>query len=464
MSTEQPLGTLDELLTLLEQHQAGVPDVLNLVPSENAVSTLAKLPLLLDVYHRYFFNVSEAGDGWNFRGSQDVAALETRLTLPLLRELTTARFVNARPLSGLSGMAMVLSALGGGRGARVLTVDEQQGGHYATRSLAARLGLETSTMGGPDAHTIDYDGVATLLRQGRPNLVYVDQSNCLFPLDVERLVAVTRRTAPDTLVHVDCSHWLGLVLGGALPNPLALGADSFGGSTHKTFPGPHKAIVATNREDLAQRFYQAQYEMISSHHFGATIGLGIALLEFKECGGARYAATVVSNAQALGRALHARGLDVVAAERGFTGGHQLWIRSSSSALDAHEASDRLYRAGLRVNALPNLPGIPEPALRVGIQEGTYLGLVPEDMPELADIFADAMLGLRAARELALDLRALRHRRQPPFQFATHDPQVLGRLLRLVACAFDPRERAELHVADGGAATAGVKPTGGWPRS
>src|SRR6185436_6188532 len=109
----------------------------------------------------------------------------------------------------------------------------------------------------PDPHTIDFDRVAESLRDQRPTLVYVDQSNCLFPLDVRTLVETTRRVAPETLVHVDCSHWLGLVLGGQMPNPLALGADSFGGSTHKPFPGPQKAIVATNRSDLWSRLGKA---------------------------------------------------------------------------------------------------------------------------------------------------------------------------------------------------------------
>jgi glycine/serine hydroxymethyltransferase len=69
-----------------------------------------------------------------------------------------------------------------------LTVAQEQGGHYATESLAARLGYQVHTITGPDPHTIDFEGLETSLRTVRPTLVYVDQSNCLFPLDVERLV------------------------------------------------------------------------------------------------------------------------------------------------------------------------------------------------------------------------------------------------------------------------------------
>jgi glycine hydroxymethyltransferase len=431
------LDRIREVLDVLDRHERQARRVINMVPAENSTSGLAKLPLLLDVYHRYFFNVAEAADDWSFRGSQDAAWLETGLALKLLREMTGASHVNLRPLSGLSGMAMVLSALGGKTGSTVLTVSPRQGGHYATGGLAARLGLRTCHITGPDAHTIDYEAIDQTLREHRPTLVYVDQSNCLFPLDVKRLVEAVRRTAPATLIHIDCSHWLGLVFGGQFPNPLTLGADSFGGSTHKSFPGPQKAIVATNRQDLWDRIYQAQYEMISSHHFAAVVSLGIALLEFKECGGAEYAANVMYNAQELGRQLFARDLDVVAPERGFTAGHQLWIRAVPCGVDATTASNRLYQAGIRVNAFPELPGIPEPCLRIGVNEATYHGLRPEDMTELADVFAAAVLARAPAATLARRVAALRGRYYQPYCFPLRDERMSAILRRLVQGALAP---------------------------
>jgi glycine/serine hydroxymethyltransferase len=427
---------IEAVLEALQRHEGEARQVLNMVPSESSCSTLAKLPMLLDVYHRYFFNTDEAPDNWAFRGAQDVARLETELTVALLRQLTGAPYVNARPLSGLSGMAMVLSALGGAVGGRVMSVAPQQGGHYATAGLAARLGLEACFITGPDPHTIDYAGVASTLSEMRPRLIYVDQSNCLFPLDVAQLVAVTREVAPETIVHVDCSHWLGLVLGGAFPNPLHQGADSFGGSTHKTFPGPHKAIVATARRDLWERLFAAQYHMISSHHFAAVISLGIALLEFKECGGSRYAQLVIENTRALATALHARGMDLVGADRGFSRGHQLWLRTATLGIDAVQASDRLYTAGIRVNVLSDLPGIPEPALRLGVQEATYHGLTAADMDELAAVFTAAVQGLSPAGALAARVAALRRRYQRPFSYPLSHPRLLPRWVRLLQTAFD----------------------------
>src|SRR5882672_4622500 len=105
------LSTLERVLDALDEHESRVAACINMVPSENSFSSVAKLPMLLDVYHRYFFNVAESPEGWHFRGVQDVAELETRFTQPLLRELARAAYINLRPLSGLSAMALVLSSL-----------------------------------------------------------------------------------------------------------------------------------------------------------------------------------------------------------------------------------------------------------------------------------------------------------------------------------------------------------------
>ena len=431
------LEGIEHILDLLSQHERTARRVLNMVPSENSMSALAKLPMLLDVYHRYFFNTSLSADEWNFRGSQDVAELETHYTARLLRELTGAEYVNLRPLSGLSGMAMVLSALGGPQGSKVLTVSPDQGGHYATSSLARRLGLTTCFITGPNPHTIDYEGIAATIQEHRPGLIYIDQSNCLFPINVENLVAAARSVAPEILIHVDVSHWMGLVLGEVFPNPLAVGADSFGGSMHKTFPGPQKAIVVTNRKDLWERIYQAQYEMISSHHFAATISLGIALEEFKECGGRQYAARLVQNTKALGDHLHQLGLKVEASDRNFSCGHQLWIRTSHRNVDAYTAGDRLYQAGIRVNAFPELPGIPERVIRIGVNEATFHGLQLNDMRELAEIFVAAVLGQQDIKQLAECVAALRARYFQPFCFPSSDPRLLSQVLSVVRQAMAP---------------------------
>jgi glycine hydroxymethyltransferase len=422
------------ILDRLAQHESNAAISVNMVPSENAMSPLAKLPLTLDVYHRYFFNDLLRPDEWNFRGAQEVGSIESEIAVPLLRELASADFVNLRPLSGLSGMMLVLSALGGPPGSTIMTVSPEQGGHYATASIAARLGLEVCMLSGPDAHTIDFDHAAKVIRDKQPTLVYVDQSNCLFPLDVANLVEVVRASASGALVHVDASHWMGLIFGAQLPNPLEAGADSFGGSTHKSFPGPHKAVFATNRSDLAQRVRDTQFFLISSHHFASVLALTLAMLEFKECDGNGYARRIISNTQRFGAELERNGLVLDAADRGFSAGHQLWVRTEPGGVNAFEASEQLYAAGIRVNVFPELPGIPEAVLRIGLNEATYHGLDEADMATLAEVFAQAVSKRSETTVLRERVAELRGKYWLPYSFTSRYPDAVESALELIGHA------------------------------
>jgi glycine/serine hydroxymethyltransferase len=201
---------------------------------------------------------------------------------------------------------------------------------------------------------------------------------------------------------------MGLTLGGALPNPLDAGASSFGGSTHKTFPGPQKGIIATSDDQVARLLRQAQPHVISSHHYGATCALGLALALFAgHCPG--YPRAVIDCARALGTRLAEQGLPPEGAEFGYSRGHQLWLRTAPHGIPAAGAAGRLHDAGIRVNFLDDLPGIAEPALRIGVNEPAWLGLQPADAPELAAIMAAAILGTQPARELAARTASLRGR-------------------------------------------------------
>ncbi|MFB7513145.1 hypothetical protein [Streptomyces sp. NPDC056144] len=401
--------TLDDVLRLLAEHEEDAGRTLSMVPSENATSGLAKLPLILDPYHRYFFNETGEDTRWHFRGAQRLRSLETALTVPLLEELGRADYVSTKPLSGLNAMTLALGTLGGEPGSTVATIAPENGGHYATPSVAQRLGLNVEYLRGPDPHGLDLDHAARLLSRTRPALVYVDQSHCLFPLDVRSLVETVRAASPETLVHVDASHWFGLILAGVFPNPLDEGADSFGGSTHKTFPGPQKAVLLTRDPDIEKRIRDAQDYLISSHHFAATISLGIALLEFRDFGGIEYARAVVANTKEFGRLLTERGLTVVAADRGYSAGHQLWLDTEADGIAPKTAADRLAAAGIKVNFLDGLPGFTGQGVRIGLNEPTYHGLSGTDFDELADVFATAVRQEAPSEELAARIALLRRR-------------------------------------------------------
>ncbi|MEV7007457.1 hypothetical protein [Streptosporangium sp. NPDC051022] len=379
---------------------------LNLVPSENRISPLAALPLGSDFYNRYFFNT--AGDPlfWEFRGGEEIAHIEA-LGIDALRRMAAARYCNVRPISGMSAMIITIAALSR-PGSAVVSVDQNSGGHYATSALLGRLGRESRLLGGKTGE-VGGPELADLLAPGDVDLVYVDVQNCVRTPDFRAMAAVVRDVSPGTRLYVDASHYLGLVLGGHVVNPLACGADAFGGSTHKSFPGPHKGVIFTNSDDVDERLRAAQFDLLSSHHFAETLALALAALEVEQHIG-EYARATNDNARRLARALADAGFRVYGdSGAGYTDTHQVWVELDGTA-DAYALSNRLAEVGIRVNLHSTLPGMPGVHLRLGSNEVTFEGAGPRAIEKLAD-------ALVTARERALGPRTvseIRRRFGAPF--------------------------------------------------
>lgn len=422
---------LDRVLSLLACEDSSARRSLNLTPSENVLSPLARLPFVLDGYSRYYFDHLRMFGAWSFFGALEHGQIEDQVLLPLLRNLAAAEYITVQPISGLNGMTVAMSALAN-PGDTVLTMPLAAGGHMSTARVAGRLGLRQLDLPMLDEFTVDLDGLKGTLAQERPALIYLDQSTVLFPVDIQPLRAVLDSAGSSALLHVDTSHLNGLVLGGALANPLHRGADSFGGSTHKTLPGPHKAFLATRNADIAERFAAAAGDLVSHHQPAAVASLAITLLEFRDCGGDRYARQVVKNAQSFAAALAQRGLQVVGADRGYTACHQLWVDPGTA--DSARAAEQLYAAGVRVNRV-GVPGIKGSALRLSVAEVTRLGAEEEAFGLLAGALADALDGTDPINDDLAQLRAQLDR--PRFCFDTDDlPALPEELSRLVDALFE----------------------------
>lgn len=378
-------GTLPGVAAALRaagKHHAASRQRLHLVPSENGLSTAARIPHLMEAAVRYAFAAPEdGGENWAWPGRQDLLAVEQDAAARLGAQLGAAH-VNAKAVSGVSALTVALSALAE-RGDLALNFAERDGGHGSTRFIGSRLGLRMGDLPfDPMTLTVDIDALNDQLGGGpRPALVYLDAFMCLFPVDLAGLREVV---GPHTKIHYDASHTLGLIAGGQFQNPLAEGADSLGGSTHKTYPGPHKGVLATNDAGLAARFNEHASYFISHHHPADVVALAVATAEMG-ARGAAYARATVANARRLAAGLAERGFTVCGQQVGFTACHQLWI-DIAAILDAQEASRRLFDAGIVVNAIP-IPHIAAPAgLRLGLQEVSWAGMGAGEMDELAQIF------------------------------------------------------------------------------
>jgi glycine hydroxymethyltransferase len=416
--TRTPPDALAVLRRVAAHHETG-RQRLHLVPSENGLSLAARVPHLMEAAIRYAFPGPDGGaDNWAWPGRQDLVGVERVAAVALGAQLG-ARHVNLKPVSGVTALTVALSALAR-PGETVFNLAERDGGHGSTRFIGTRLGLSMKDLPVDSAtYTLDLDALAHRLGGGpRPELVYLDAFMCLFTVDLTGLRDVV---GPETVIHYDASHTLGLIAGGAWQNPLAEGADSLGGSTHKTYPGPHKGLLASNDAELASRLNEHASHFVSHHHPADVVALAVAAAEMN-ARGVTYAHATVANARRLGAVLAERGFTVCGEKGGFTDCHQLWI-DIAPLMDAEEASRRLVDAGIVVNAIP-LPHIAAPAgLRLGVQEVTWAGMGEAGIDELAEIFTALLRDGQDADTVVARTQALVEAHRP-----TGDEQALRAVL------------------------------------
>jgi glycine/serine hydroxymethyltransferase len=416
----------------------------NLIPSENTPSLFVKLCELGDLSGRYAEHKtalkkeldSLTGTGvlkgdqvYYYQGVEFIHQVEQMLKTEFAAYIGGTD-VETRPISGqmaneivFKGLIKFLLAkpegfpeLGAGRRlACVMNNELTFGGHLSAQPYGALYNLaEDNIVNFPisasNPYKTDTDKMLELVAKHRPALIIFGKSMFLHPEPVQAMRAFID-TVPGyrPLVIYDGAHVLG-VLGPRFQDPLAEGALIVTGSTHKTFFGPQRGIIAAKIPEDAQ--YRKLWSDIvvrtfpgetSNHHLGTQLAMLAATLEmnaFKD----EYQARTLSNARAFARSCAAAGIPVEGGEdEGFTYTHQVIIRVSSFG-DAKEIASRLEANNVIVNyqALPDDETFYHPSgIRLGVQEMTRFGMKEQDFDTLARFMADIILKKKnMAKEIA----------------------------------------------------------------
>jgi aminomethyltransferase len=208
-----------------------------------------------------------------------------------------------------------------------------------------------------------------------------------------------------TVLMYDMAHVLGLA-GPHFQEPFADGADLVTGSTHKTFFGTQRGIVAGNAvlEDETWPLWQAIQRRafpgsVSNHHLGTLVGLLMAAYEmnaYKD----PYQRQVLANAKALASALKDTGLDVAGdAAMSYTETHQVILQVGYAR--GPEIAQNLEENNIIVNyqAGPREEGFTASgALRMGVAEMTRFGMQAPDMQIVAQLIHDVVAEGRQVKD------------------------------------------------------------------
>lgn len=396
----------------------------NLIPSEQTPSPLVRLLTIADPSGRYaeHARIKSLGDRdvFYYQGTRFIGEVEQEL-IEAMKLFLGCSEVEVRVVSGQMANMAVFSGLVHHLNRADRKVEPRRlrcvmnhylgaGGHLSAQPLGGlrdyvaidplteRPAVINFPLLAENPYRIDLARVAELIERHRPELVILGKSLVLHPepvADIARMIGGLRRRP---ILMYDAAHVLGL-LGPYFQEPFLEGADIVTGSTHKTFFGTQRGVIASNMSEGSE--YEPLWNSIvrrsfpgsvSNHHLGTLLGLLMATYEMNTYGRA-YQRQVLANAKAFARALKHQGLHPEGDPSvGYTETHQVVLRIGPAR--GIEAAERLEANNIIVNyqALPDDEAFTASSgIRMGVQEMTRFGMRESDFGELAEYIAQVIL-------------------------------------------------------------------------
>ncbi len=407
----------------------------NLIPSETTPSLLVKMCEISDPSGRYAEHRTMKGQEiYFYQGTDFIRDVEDEVRQEFARFFGCTE-VELRTISGQMANEVVFKGM-----VRFLNRDRPEGqpmrkmslvmnnaltkgGHLSSQPMGALFNYvaENPETGKDNVinfpvlkenpYKIDTDKLGELIEQHKPELVVFGKSMFIYQEPVKFVSDLVKDWEVRPVIMYDMAHVLGIY--GAFQTPLQEGADVITGSTHKTFFGPQRGVIAGNFPkgsplrklwlDIKGRAFPGS---TSNHHLGTLLALLMAVYEmneFKE----QYQNQVCSNAKAFARSLKDNGVQVEGDEKdGFTETHQVLMRVREFGL-GNEIARRLEENNIVTNyqALPDDETFLEASgIRMGVQEMTRFGMEEKDFDVLSGLIADVVIRNKNIKEDVKEFR------------------------------------------------------------
>jgi glycine/serine hydroxymethyltransferase len=394
----------------------------NLIPSESTPSLLVKMGEISDPAGRYAEHRAMKGEEvYFYQGIDFIRDVEIEAQRELAKYFDCTD-VELRPVSGQMANEVVFKGMvkflnrgkAEGQPSRrmklVMNNDLTKGGHLSSQPMGALFNfVEEDPATGKEnvvhlpllkdnPYKPDVAALPDLLDRHKPELIIFGKSMFICQEPVKPVADIVRTWNRRPVLMYDMAHVLGLY--GAFQPALQEGADIVTGSTHKTYFGTQRGVIAGRfpKESRLRNLWldiraRAFPGSTSNHHLGTLLGLLMAAYEMNEFK-VEYQAQVRANAKAFARALKGKGVPVEGDEKdGFTETHQVLIRVKAFG-SGMAIARRLEENNIVVNyqALPDDETFLESSgIRMGVQEMTRFGMKEKHFDELAGYLADVVI-------------------------------------------------------------------------
>ncbi len=374
---------IDEVLRREKTRQQ---ENIELIASENFTS-----PAVMEAQGSTLTNkYAEGYPGKRWYGGCEHVDVAEELAIARAKEVFGAEYVNVQPHSGSgANMGVYFAVLQPGD--KLLTMDLSHGGHLTHGNAANFSGkfFEIVHYGvRKEDERIDYDQLAALALEHKPQMITVGASAYPRVIDFERMAEIARESG--AMLLADIAHIAGLVAAECHPNPVPH-ADFVTTTTHKTLRGPRGGLIMA-RGKYAKPLNSMVFPGIQGGPLMHVIAAkAVCLKEALEPGFKEYQQQIIMNAKALAEGMERNGFRLVS---GGTDNHLLLVDVQAKGLIGKDCQEALDRAGLTVNknTIPfeTLSPFKASGIRLGTPAVTTRGMREPEMEAIADMISEVL--------------------------------------------------------------------------
>lgn len=376
---------------------------LELIPSENYVSSE-----VLEAMGSVFANkYSEGYPRKRYYGGQEFTDKVELLAIDRAKQLFGADHANVQPLGGAQANEAAEHAWME-PGDTIMGMNLSHGGHLTHGHPITVLGklFNFVRYGMKDVETgeIDFNELRALAKKHKPKMILVGYSAYPRELDYAKFAEIGKEVG--AVLWADIAHIAGLVATKKLKNPFDFGFHMVTSTTHKTLRGPRGGLILTKGvvssplkapektiENLPTLVDRTVFPGVQGGpHMHVIAAKAVSFYEAMQPSFAIYAQRVLDNAQALAKALMARGFKLIT---NGTDNHLMLVDVQTSfGLHGGEAEEVLDLIGITLNknVIPDdpLPPFRPSGIRLGTPAITTRGLKEEHMEQLAEWMLQAI--------------------------------------------------------------------------
>lgn len=321
-----------------------------------------------------------------YGGCEFVDEVET-LAIERAKKIFGADHANVQPHSGANANTAVYQAILN-YGDTVLGMDLSNGGHLTHGSPVNYSGISYNFVPyglDPETETINFDNVRELALKHKPKLIVAGASAYPRTIHTDKFREIADEVG--ALLMVDMAHIAGLVAAGLHPNPMDH-AHIVTSTTHKTLRGPRGGLILC-KEEFAKAIDKAIFPGTQGGPLMHIIAAkAVCFKEAMDPEFVDYQKQVLKNADALAKALIAKGFELVS---GGTDNHLILVKLVNKDITGKMAENLLDEANITTNknTIPNDPQSPfvTSGLRLGTPAMTSRGFKEDDVAKVAEAIA-----------------------------------------------------------------------------